>query len=414
MSLLPKRAKEITDPARENIGRFVVDAASQVKSGALALDADALSEYPLRILYVSHTADLKGSAMSLSQLMIGLEKGLFVPVAAFSKDGPLVHEMESRGIKTYVLKKRGLLGTGLIKEVLNLIDKERINLVHLNSAVPFSKYVGVGARLKRLPVLWHIREDPNGKRVRKLKKWISFLSDKILVVSTQLERVFKKTGKVVKIYNGVDTERFTPEVAGTPFREKFGLPGDAFVFGIVGTIEERKGTILFLRAAEVVRESEGKIFFAIIGDGLPEDVERVRSFLGEHPALEQRTVLTGRLHNMPEVMSGIDALVLASLSGNENFPRVLIEAMASGKPVIATDVGEVFRIVDNGVTGLVVPEKDVGALAAAMTELLAMRNSLREMGRKAREKATREFTLPRHVESVQNEYTKLAGLEHPG
>ncbi|RPJ03720.1 MAG: glycosyltransferase, partial [Deltaproteobacteria bacterium] len=366
---------------------------------------------PVRILYVSHTPDFRGSAMSLSQLMTGLDRDEFIPVAAFSKDGPLVRELRSRNISTHVLKKRGFLGTGLIREALNLIGMERINLVHLNSAVPFSKYVGIAARLKRLPVIWHVREDPNGKRVRRLKKWIDLLSNRIIVVSTQLEAAFgRKMGKLVRVYNGVDTDRFSVGVDGAPFRKKFGLPREAFVFGIVGTIEENKGTILFLKAAEVIcaSESAGSVFFAVIGDGQPEDVDRVHGFLYKRPALAERTVLTGRLGNMPEVMAGIDVLVMASLG--ENFPRVLIEAMASGKPVVATDVGEVFHIVDDGVTGLVVPKNDAGALASAMTRCLEMRDSLREMGSKAREKVVREFDLRRHVESVQNEYRELFTL----
>lgn len=362
---------------------------------------------PMRILCVSHTADLKGSAMSLTQLMIGLHKSRFMPVALFHKNGPLVREMQSHGIATYVIQKKGFLRVSLIREALDLIKKEGIDLVHLNSAVPFCKYVGIAAWLKGLKVVWHLREDPDGKRVQNLKKWIRLLADRIFVVSTQLERVFSQSDKVVKVYNGVDTTKFTTNVSGAPFRKRFGLSGEAFIFAIVGSIEENKGTTVFLEAAETICQSAGNVFFIVVGHGLPDDVERIHRFLRERPSLQQRTILTGRQENMPEVMAAVDVLVMASLGGNENFPRVLIEAMASGKATIATDVGEVFRIVDDDITGFIVPRNDVAALARAMRTSLEMQDALKEMGRKAREKAVSEFTLEKHVECVQNEYGRL-------
>ncbi len=358
---------------------------------------------PARILYCSHTAALKGSAISLYHLMTGLDRNKYTPVAAFSKDGPLVAKLNSEGITSVVLKKRGFLNLGLIRESIRLLKDEKIDLVHLNSAVPFCKNIGLAALIAGNPVIWHIREDPEGKRVRALGKWISLLSDRIFVVSSDLYTYFKNTGKALKIYNGVDNERFKPGMDGSAFRARYGIPRDAFVFGMVGSIEKRKGNISFLEAARHVSNINEQSWFVIVGTGLESDVNKVEEFIKEN-GLDGRVVLTGRLSDITEAMAGIDILVMPSLW--EGFPRALIEAMACGKPSIASDVGEVRHILEDGRSGYIIPKGDNEALTKAMESCLTNKNGLSVMGRAARGKAE-QFTLSRHVETVQGEYEAL-------
>jgi len=362
----------------------------------------------MNILCVSHTPDLKGSAISLSELMKGMDRSLFVPIAAFSKDGPLIPTLKESGIGTHVVKRRGVLRIGTIREALEVIDRDRIDLVHLNSAVSFSKYFGIAARWRGLPVVWHVREDPDGKRVRSLKKWICFLSTRIIVLTTQQERIFQAGGKVIKVYNGVDTGRFQPNANGAGFRERFDLPEDAFVFGIVGSIEENKGTLNFLKASQLLRETDGEVRFVVVGSGLSEDIRLVREFVNSDSSLASRTVFTGKLAEMPEVMCGLDVLVVASRW--ESFPRVILESMACGKPAIAPAVGEIPMIIEAGKTGFLIPDNSVPALREAMLRCLRERNGLPEMGKAALEKARREFTIEAHVRKVEEIYRQVLNL----
>jgi glycosyltransferase involved in cell wall biosynthesis len=291
------------------------------------------------------------------------------------------------------------------------MGRERVDLVHLNSAVPFCKYVGIAARTLGLKVVWHIREDPRGKRARRLRKWIRLLAHRVIVVSSELEDAFEAF-PVVKIFNGVDVGRFHPGIDRTPFRDRFGIPPEAFLFGVVGTIEERKGTLLFLHAAEALLKAGRDAFFSIVGDGAVEDERAVRHYLAGRPTLASRVVLTGRLEDMPQVMAGIDVLVMPSLW--EGFPRSLIEAMASGRAAIASGVGEIPFILEDGVCGRVVPKGDRAALSRAMEELLHRRGDLAEMGRRGRRRVLEEFTLEKHVRTVMGEYQKLLGQNGPG
>lgn len=363
---------------------------------------------PVNVLYASHTASLTGSAVSMFQLMTNLDRASFRPVAAFSKGGPMADRHASRDIPVHILVGRGIFGIGLVREAMALIRSEDIGLVHLNSASPFVKYVGIAARLRGIPIVWHIREDPEGKRVKRLGKWIRLLAKRIFVVSSDLHEHFRETGKAVKIYNGVDISAFSPGVDGGAFRDRFGIPSDAFVFGMVGTIEPRKGNIAFLEAAWSLHKADETVYFVMVGGGAPEAVNEVKQFVEERPGLSERVVLTGRLSDMPGVMAGIDVLVMPSLW--EGFPRALIEAMACGRPAVATDVGEVGRIIEDGGTGFVVPPGDTKALAAAMKRCMEMRDRLGEMGARARAKAVSEYSIESHVRTVCKHYEEILSM----
>jgi len=358
----------------------------------------------MKILFSSHSPDFKGSCISMYQLIKGLDRGRFTPVAVFSKDGPLAGMLKDEGVAAYVLKSRGFLGIGLVKEALRLIKDEGIGLVHLNSAVPFNKYVAIAARLSGVRCVWHIREDPYGKKVRRLSRWIRWTADGIFAVSTEIYDYFKHTGKAVRIYNGVDLGEFKPGMDGKGFREKHGIPDGSFVFGIVGTIEPRKGTELFIKAAREVARSDGETVFMVVGSGLPEHETSLKRLILSSPELEGRVVLTGRIPDVADALSSMDVLVMPSTW--EGFPRALIEAMASGVPSIATGVGEVPYILEDGKTGYIIPKGDLSALVHAMKRFMKPGVNIKEMGNMARERAL-GLSIERHVHAVQDQYDMI-------
>ena len=359
---------------------------------------------PTRILFVSHTATHKGSAVSLYQLMRNLDQSRYQPLAVYSKPGPMVERLQRENIPVWVLKKRGLFGLGLIREALALIRSQGVRLVHLNSAVPFCRYVGIAARLAGVPVVWHIREDPAGKRVRRLKPWIRLLANRILVVSAELARSFSYTGKALHIPNGVDLSMFHPDIDGKPFRQKYGLHETAFIFGVVGSIEERKGQLVFLEAAKPLVQQFPDMRLLIVGSGLQEEEQRITDYLAANPSLAGVVGRTGRLQNIPEVMAALDVVVLPSTW--EGFPRAVIEALAAGCPVIATPVGDVPEIISDGEQGYLVPINAPEALSHAMARCMSEQHQLESMQQAALDRA-RKFSIQAHVDMVQACYEAL-------
>lgn len=366
---------------------------------------------PSNILYVSHTADLRGSAMSLRELMVNIDRKCWQPHALLSKHGPLEDVLSQTGIPFRVLTKRGLLNLVRITAARDYLRQRSIDLVHLNSAVPFCRDIGIAARLMGIPVFWHIREDPQSKRVRRLSPWIRWLAQKIIVVSSDLEAAFRTSGKVVKIYNGINLERFSPHGDQQGWRTKLGIDTTAFVFIAVGTIEERKGQHLIVEAMGQLHDAGMACHVIFVGAPLAAaDQQRIDGALARHPAIAERCHFVGRQSEVAPLLRSADCLLLPS--SWEGFPRTVAEAMACGLPVIATRVGELPTMVHNGVEGLLIPAGDVSTLAAAMQELTG-RADRQAMGQRARQQAS-HWSTATHVASIASLYTAVLTPDKKG
>lgn len=358
---------------------------------------------PRNILYVSHTADLRGSAMSLRELMCNLAPSHFRAWALLAKHGPLEESLSEAGIQHVVVAERGFLNWRRISRMRQYIRCHHIDLLHLNSAVPFCRDAGIAGRMEGIPVVWHIREDPQGRRVQRWSKWIRWLANRIVVVSSDLEDHFRATGKAVKIYNGVNLERFSPQGGDGGWRERLGIDKKAFVFITVGTIEERKGQHLIVEALGRLVGKGRPAHLIIVGSALgPDDDARLDDALRRNPGAAPLTHRVGRQQDVPALLRSADCLLLPSTW--EGFPRTIAEAMACSLPVIATPVGEIPEMIGPA-SGWLVPPGDIESLEQAMNHALdhAKDGNCKElaMGR------AQEWSTAKHVKRVQALYDDL-------
>jgi glycosyltransferase involved in cell wall biosynthesis len=206
------------------------------------------------------------------------------------------------------------------------------------------------------------------------------------------------------IHGGVDTERFRPRDA-RELRDKWGLDREHFVFAVVaGYPKPRgKGQREFLAAAASVRTCFPRARFLVIGRGdleetLREDIQRLE--------LSAVARLMPWSDDMPAVMNAIDCLVHPQI-GTDAFPTVIIEAMACGKPVVATRIDGAVEQVQDGETGLLVPPEDIPALAEGMQKLLRNEPLRMQWGRAGRERVCREFSIPTLARKVLALYRSL-------
>lgn len=214
--------------------------------------------------------------------------------------------------------------------------------------------------------------------------------------------------KVLQVYNGVDTDRFHPagldhSIPGCPFSRH-----DHWIVGTVGRMQTVKDQPMlaraFIRALEIDSNLSRRLRLVMIGDG-PLRAECKQ--LLEAAGISDLAWLPGERNDVAEIMGGLDCFVLPSIA--EGISNTILEAMASGLPVIATDVGGNADLVKSGITGQIVPAGDPEALAFQIVELASNPDEARRMGRRGRERVKEKFSMNAMVGAYLGAYDRLLG-----
>jgi sugar transferase (PEP-CTERM/EpsH1 system associated) len=271
------------------------------------------------------------------------------------------------------------------------------------------------ARVARVPLVVHGEHgreaaDPDGRNNRRnrIRRALAPLVSHFVCVSDDLRRwlvedVRVPPAKVTTIHNGVNIARFG-QAGQLESRVKLALPAHAFIVGTVGRLDPVKDQAGLIRAFATARAAHPEALLVIAGDGpCRSDLQQLAAALG----LTDRVRLLGSRDDIPTVMSALDIFALPSLG--EGISNTVLEAMASGLPVIATRAGGNPELVEDGVTGVLVPRQDLGALAAAIAGYVDDPGLRQRHGHAARQRATAQFGLERMVQSYSDLYAGLAG-----
>jgi len=347
-----------------------------------------------KVLLVSHNSNLSGAPISLAQLARYLPSFGFSPLYLLPKPGPLEKMLKSWRINYKILKR-----FNAVFDYICIIKRENPALIHVNSLV--KTWPVLVSRLLKKPVIWHVREYLGNKKI--YAKLIHLLSDCVVLISQEQFRLFNGMKKAVRIPNGVDITQFE-NVQPVNI-----LPKDTNARTIVtylGSIELRKGLIILAKAAELLKNSPW-IHYAVVGDvqkGHEKYKKEIINFLNEK-GLYSRFHFLGYRSDIPDILAITD--VLCHPAFIEVFGRVVIEAMASGLPVIASKVGEMPKIVDDGRSGILISPGDYKALAKAI-ELIDSNKVLKQkMGMFGYKKVKREFSIEIHTQRIAQLYNKL-------
>ncbi len=368
---------------------------------------------PLRIwniLYSTGFGNLFGGGqLSLFQLVNFLDSSTFHPCVLLPSEGSLADELRQRGVEVIIddLPKISFsyLNQNLrgLNRLVKLIDRYQIDLIHTDNPRQ-TFYMGIAAKLKRKPLIWHIRAS-NRDRYDYL---LYHLSSRLVLVAGALRNRFswvKKDGKFVTIYNGVDVDQFKNNTLPLSIRESLGIPKDSLLITVIGRLEPLKGQIHLIEACARAKNRIGNFFVLCVGDLADNEyLQKCRRLAREHN-LSDRVVFTGNRNDIASILNSADIFVLPSLF--EAFPRSILEAMAAGKPSIVTSVGGCPEAVENMTSGIVVPPENPEALAEKIT-LLAENVFLRNrLGQEARHRAEKMFTIEQNVRQTQNLYRQL-------
>lgn len=363
---------------------------------------------PTRIALCITELDPGGAENALATLARGLDRTAWEPhLYCVGPDTPLAEAVRKDGIPVTCLGARSWRDAGLIVRLTRELRRFRPALLqtflfHGNLAGRIAGWrAGVPVIVSGIRVAdgehpWHVR----------LERWTRrFVSHHVCVSEGVAEFVAREMqvprSEMSVIPNGVDTRRFA---AAEPVHwSDLGLPADAEVLLNVGRLTPQKGQDLLIRSFANLRSERQHL--VIVGDGA---LERSLKELTRQLAVEDRVHLVGRRNDVPTLLAGARGFVLSSHW--EGMPNVVLEAMAAGCPVVATDVEGVRELLGENVRGLVVPPNDSAVLAAALQGLLAERLKAEARAAAARDWVASEMTPERMVERYDALYRRLLGL----
>jgi len=365
---------------------------------------------PRAVLYVTERSDFFGGGQrSLRDLLGALDRSRYRPVAVLPEDGPLAFALRADGVATRFVPLPRLRPGSLLaapRAVLALVAlARRKEAVLLHSDSPRAAlYAGIAARLLRLPHLWHVRASrPSSETADRI---LAALARSIVAVSNAAagrSRALRRAPHLAVVPTGIGAlQLFDRDTA----RARLGLPREAVVLGVVGRLERDKGDEDAIEAFARLRAAGHATHLMFVG-GPGEEAEYADELLRgtDEGGLSEAVRFAGPRPEAAALFPAFDLLLHPSR--HEALPRVLIEALRAGVPVVASAAGGSAEVIEDGVSGLLVPPRDPEALAGAAARLLrdaALRTACVAAGR---DRAGRRFDLQAMARAIEAIYASL-------
>ena len=381
-------------------------------------------EMQTRILHILSDKDKR--IRPLENLVSGLESNMFSQVICYLRGDNDKHtEFEAWGYEVIGLnisprRKRGFQPSVVFK-IAQIIKERKIDIVHCQRHKP-TVYGTLAAYLagKDSKVISHVRGLNRTRNLRRrlLNGLLFKRIARVIAVSNGVREDIVKSNpkaireKVVTVYNGINVTPFLDSgLTREQARTRLGLPPrHGFVYGTVGRLVETKGQKVLLKAFAKVYEKYFESWLILAGAGrLESELRALASDLDIH----ERVVFLGFRTDIPEIMRAYDVFVLPSIA--EGLPGALLEAMATGIPVIASRVGGVPEILNSPGLGVMVSPSSVLELSVAMEQLCNMDEMKRnEVGKALRQRVLEKFTMEKMVSAMVGQYIEVMGEDRVG
>ena len=366
---------------------------------------------PAAILVVSnHGAIVGGGELSLMDLLRGLDRDRWAPSLVVPEDGDVAAMARELELPVHViplptLRRPSLAGARSVTTLAGLVRATGAALIHANGSRAMA-YAGAAGRLASCPTLWHVRiADSDGL----LDRALCAMATLVVATSRGVARRFSwAAAKVRVVPNGIDLERFAPRAPSVTLRAALQLPTSAPLAVSVGRHVPEKGYRHLVDAAARLEHTRPGVHWVLVGDGeLRTELEAQARRLD----LASRVHFTGSRNDVADLLALADVFVLPSES--EGFGRVLVEAMAMARAIVATNVGGIPDIVLDGETGVLVEPANAVALAHAVRGLLDDPARAARLGAAGRRRAESTFSVGAHVDGIERVYHEVLGRGAP-
>jgi glycosyltransferase involved in cell wall biosynthesis len=388
-----------------------------------------------RILYIEANTDgtIGGSYYSLLYLIQGLDKEIYEPIVLFCVDNILVPEYQkaakevyinnynpSVSIKEYSIYYYFKLVPRFIRDVLikqkllrKIINEINPDLIHLNNGYDTNHEWVLAGIINRIKVVAHDRgsRPPFSMQTRifvRLLEAIISVSDDYL---NNLNNGNLTPKRKYRVYNGLDSASVRSldiESTKSELRRSLGIQDNETLIGIVGNIFKWKGQHIFAMAVMNLINKSMPVKGIIVGGtpkGSEEDEKYLRELIGVN-GMSDKIYLTGFRKDVPKILNAIDIFVHASIEP-EPFGRVILEAMAFEKPIIATDIGGPREIIENGKSGILIPPNDVQSMSEAIEGLLLDQEKAKMLGKNAMLRLEEYYSVKNMVDGVEKIYSEI-------
>lgn len=363
-----------------------------------------------RLLQIIPSLPVGGAERMVLDLVTHLDPARYrTTVVSFHRlDSPMERDFAARGVEVLYLGKRVGFDPRTFHRVAGAIRRTRPELVHTHRpalAYALPSFLG-RLRGRVVHTVHNVAEREVAGRARKATHWLAFRLGvaPVAICGAVAESVARVYGvpPVAVIPNGIAVRTFAEPPGGrAAWRARNGVGGDALVFAFVGRLSAQKDPASLLRAFAAVDEPGDRVLL-LSGDGeLRPRLEAEAAALG----LSARVRFLGIRADVEELLAATDVFVLPS--SYEGHPLSVMEAMAAGRPVVATAVGGVPEIVRDGETGLLVPPGDVAALAGAMRRLARDPGLRAALGRAGGRLAAATFDVSRMAEAYDHLYRRI-------
>jgi glycosyltransferase involved in cell wall biosynthesis len=368
-----------------------------------------------RILHTEWSEGMGGQEMRiLLEMQEHQKRGHQISLLAPPK-GTLMKTAQEKGLEVIPLKIRHTFDVQSLWRIKKLLEQKNIEVLHTHSSVD-SWVASLAGKWAKVPVVIRTRHISVPARRRPLN-YVYALPDAVITTGVQIRKTLinaygLRDDSVFSIPTGVDTNLFYPRPPHPDLKKELGLSADSLVISVVAVLRAQKRHELVIAAAPAILQRYPQARFLFVGEGPRRAV--IEEEIRRHH-LEAFFILTGHRKDIPDILAMTDIGIISSQA--EGVPQFLLQAMAMAKPMVATSVGGIPDILNDGINGLLIPPEDSQTLTQAVFKILGDKNFSSLLGQRALELVQERFTAGLMADQITQIYQsvylkKQKGLPH--
>lgn len=341
----------------------------------------------INILHIYQNSQVGGIQQQILSILKEYDRKVFNPIfCCLGTRKKIAGEIEKLGIDFVSLNRERYhkLSPGIFFALYKLIKQKNIHILRTHKyrsnfyGRPAGWLAGVPVIISSEHNIYRDKEFRLSRRV--INGMLSRITDKMIAVSDAIGKDMVKydgidPSRVMVIRNGVDTEKFNGMEETDMIRKEFSLGQEDIILGFTGRLVINKGLKYLIDAAALLKKEVDNFKILIIGKGSL--LDELKAMAKKNNVLD-KVIFTGERRDIPALLSCLDIYVMSSIK--EGLPNALLEAMASGRPIVATKVGGIPEVIQHGISGQLVPPGDAGSLAKAIKLLISNSSMAKKNG----------------------------------